>query len=242
MRAPVRSGLLVPVLATLALTAACSHNTYSPPASTLPMGTASTLGQDRTSVSGGVSSLSEMLGVDLQAGYVQLSRGVDDRTDVSIRGSRAEVNERSVKGTSPVAVAGRLGFKHNPGITQRNFAVFGGAGMGRSAAGRFVSGDVGVAVSIENCYLVPTFAARVFASKHIDPRPVDVTTDPDEPRVDTPRPTAGYDAGFALELPMGGCGTRAPFAIRANAGMMKLDDGETQLELAHGTIGAIYRF
>ncbi len=106
-----------------------------------------------------------------------------------------------------------------------------------------MSADVGFSVSYDNCYLIPTFSARVFHSDPIDPRPVDFgSSEAKAPNVDTPRRTLGFDAGAGLELPFGGCGVSAPFALRTNVGILNLYDGETEQELVQGTVDAVFRF
>lgn len=234
--------LLLPLVAVALSTGACAHNTFSPPSSTLPIAPAATLGQDRTAISGGGGGVSGIFGPDIHHGYLELTRGIEDRTDLSIRGTRAQVQERSVRGTNRDGFAGRLGLKHNPGTRQRSLAFLGGVGAGRSAQGRFVSADAGFSLSLDNCHFIPTFTARAFVSEPIDPQQVDLSESIDEHEVDTPKRTRGFDAGMGAELPMGGCGVKAPFALRINVGWMGLYDGETKEEMAHGTIGAVLRF
>jgi len=194
-------------------------------------------------VSAGLSGLSAILGPEIHGGHLEASRGVGAKTELALRWTHVRLQEESSAGTDPTATAVRLGVKHNPGGNQ-NVAVIGGVGGGGTAAGRFYSTDLGLALSIENCHLVPTVAARGIASVPIDPRRVDTSSGGDPPGtdLDTPKRTWGYDLGFGLELPIGGCGGRAPVAVRANVGSLSLYDGETDEHMMQGTIGAVARF
>ena len=243
MKSPARVSLLLPAVATLAMLIGCSHNVYSPPASTLPIESARTLGAERTAVSGALGVAEASFGPNIKTGHLQMRRGISERTDISIRATRARVMAHPSADTDRDLFAGRLGIKHNPGQT-RNFALIGGVGGGRSAGGRYAAGDLGFAASWTNCHAIPTFSTRALLSNPIAPREVDTSDGGDAPGtdMDTPKTTYGFDAGISLEVPIGGCGHLAPLALGGGVGFIQLWDDEEAEAFAVATAGIEGRF
>ena len=215
---------------TLAL-GACSHNVFSPPASTMPLTSAANVAAGRTAVRAEASTVSEfVLGPDIGVGALAARHGVTENLEVDVQGSAGHVFEKSAAGTDRNIYAGRVGAKLNPGTT-RNLAFTAGLGGGHSAAGEFVSADLGIAIAYEDSRLVPFAALRGFVSEPIRAKAVDTGDGTDNPgdHIDTPRTTVGAMTRVGLKLHLAGdwrTNTSDPTLV-AGLGVTKIADDMT---------------
>jgi hypothetical protein len=191
----MRSFLFVPLVAT---SIACSHQVYSPPARTIALDTARNLTPGATSLQVAASAGGAVFGPSLIAADVAVRHGLSEEVEGVFDLSAARVTDETSARTDPSFYGARAGVKINPPGT--GVAVTGGVGGGVApAGGPYVSGDAGLILSIENCYLVPYAAGGGFVSEPLEPRPIQ-TQAGSEPRMDTPETTYGATLGLGLRL------------------------------------------
>lgn len=182
----------------------CSYAVYSPPTRSLPLESAARLPPGRTAVKAEQAINSIVMGSTLTGGSLQVRHGVSETTELAAEGSVQYVHGDSAMNVSPFIVAGRFGVKHAPpGV--RHFAFTAGAGAGHHAAGSFAAGDVGLIASYENCWLIPTIAARAWLSVPIANRALDLGA-PDSPageEVHRPYTTLAFAPSANLRVPLG---------------------------------------
>lgn len=218
-------------LAVLALaTTACSHKVYSPPSQLFAVTPIAALPADKQALELDASQHAQIFDPPLDTGDARMRFGVGDNTELSIEGAAAAVRASDAASTATrTFYTGRAGVRSNP--ERSPFTFFAGAGGGYAAAGgTFVSADAGLAVGFQNCVLVPTFQASAYISEPLDPRPIDVTTDPDKPRFDTPSRTVGgvLRAGLRLSLSPSACrrGEQSTWLV-AGLGVTKMMDADS---------------
>jgi hypothetical protein len=189
----------------LIVAAGCSHRVYSPPTQLFAVTPIAALPQGAQALDVDVSSHTAIFDPPVHAGAARLRHGLGQHTEMSIEGNAAAVRERGVSTAPRAFYTGRAGVRTNP--TAGAVTLFAGAGGGISGAQKFVAGDGGLSIGYQNCVLVPTFQASGFISKPIDGRAIDVTTDAEHPRFDTPTTTLGgvMRAGARLNLSPSAC-------------------------------------
>lgn len=217
------------IIGSVCLAAACTPRVFSPPAHTLPLESAATVGARRTTLLAEGSDHGDVFGPEIVAGAVRVSHGLTETLDVNAQASLVRVVDAAeYSSANPNITSGRVGLKLNP-ERNRYFSVTGGVGGGNSAGGSFVAADVGAIIAFENCYVVPFWSGQVFVSKPINAREIDLSQTGDEMvKGDTPKTTRGFTLGGGLKVPVGGrCGEPRPAAFVAGASVTELNDGET---------------
>jgi hypothetical protein len=141
--------------------------------------------------------------IDGATATIRARGGLTERIELSAETSVLHVGHESAAGTNPNGYAARVGakFRALPWL-----ALTGGLGGGGSAAGGFLSPDLGVIVAWENRYAVPFLSGRAGVSLPIDARQVDVTEVGDgTTHVGTPEQTwiFGATTGVRVPVPVG---------------------------------------
>jgi hypothetical protein len=191
--------------AVLIVVAGCSHRVYSPPSQLFAVTPISTLPQAKQALDIDVSHHAAIFDPPIEAAAGRLRHGMGDNTEVSIEGNAAAVRDDGPSTAERTLYTARVGMRANPAAGA--LTVFAGAGGGVAGADKFVAADGGFAIGYRNCVLVPTFQASAFVSKPVDARAIDVTTDLEHPRYDTPTTTLGgvLRAGARLNLSPSAC-------------------------------------
>lgn len=189
-------------LAACLAAAGCAHEVYSPPARVFPLETVDTLARGDTGVQLEGSQHGALFGVQAWGGSVRARYGLLRGTDIGAEASYIRVSGDSVAHVDPAIYSVRFGGKQR---LLPSLAVVGGAGAGYSAAGAFISPEVGPIAAYENRYLVPFLSMRAGLSVPIAPRDVDTAKSGEDPEIDRPRLTwlLGPTAGLRLPLPSG---------------------------------------
>jgi len=196
-------------LASLLLCTACNTHVFSPPAGSFPIESAATVGAGRKSVGVDLAFASPVFGPSFSTYRASYRHGLGETLEVSAAPSMIWIAGSSAADSHPGIYAVRAALKYAP--IPHVAAAF-GLGTGASAAGAFVSPDLGVTLAWENPYLVPFASARAFFSAPIAARRVHFTTgddadehDPDSARdayFRTPRFSYGVQFGFGLRVPL----------------------------------------
>lgn len=180
------------------LAAGCAHHVYSPPARMMPLESVATLSRGETGVQGEFGGASWINGTTAS---LRARRGVTERVELSGEASAVHVGRDSAAGTNRNGYALRAGAKYEalPWL-----AVVGGFGGGSSAAGGFLSPDVGLIVAWENRYVVPFLSGRASVSLPVNARQVDVTEVGDATTfVGKPERTWIFGGTAGLRVPLG---------------------------------------
>jgi len=184
------------------LLAGCNSTLFSPPARPMPLESAATLPRGDTGIHVEGGSHGRMFGPNLLSGTARVRHGIAEDVDVAAEVSTMHVDVRpdvptsastfvhSVRGGAKVRLAKPL-------------AIAGGLGGGFSAAGAFVSPEVGPIVAWENRYVVPFLATRFGVSQPISPRAVDTSQQQDWTRIDRARTTWLVTGVAGLRIPIG---------------------------------------
>jgi hypothetical protein len=191
----------IPIGALLCAVAAsgCNRHVFSPPARIGVLESAATVGQGRTGVQVEGSDNGSLLGPDVTTGTLQGRHGISRSVDLSLSSSFVHIKGGAHE--NPNALTHRAGAKLG---VARWFAVDAGLGAGYSAAGAFVSPDLGVVAAWENPYLVPFYGLTFLASVPIGPRSVDVSHADETPgtHLGKPKPTFGVGSLMGLRVPL----------------------------------------
>lgn len=213
----------------LVATAACSQRVYAPPSQLFAVTPIAALPEAKQSLEIEASHHAQIFDPPIEAGAARLRIGLGSDTEASLEGSTAGVRDDGPSPESRTFYTGRAGLRSNPGKSA--LTLFAGAGGGFGAAGgTFVSADAGIAVGHVNCVLVPSLQASAYVSEPLDPKPIDVTVDVDDPTFDTPHTTVGgvVRAGLRLSLSPSACrrGERAPW-LYAGFGVTAMMDADS---------------
>jgi len=186
------------LLFALVLTA-CSQHVYSPPSQAFGISGIRPLASGQQSVDLELSQHAAMWDPAIGAGAARLRTGVGDNTEVSAEGTVLGVQDDGPSRADRTVFAARAGVRTNPG--KAPYALFAGLGGGYSpAGGGFAAADAGIAIGYDNCVVVPVLQGAGMFSRPIDARPVDVTDDPDNPKMSTALPTFGLDVRAGLRV------------------------------------------
>ncbi len=217
------------------LATACSQHVYSPPTQAFALEPIAALPDGRQAVDLELSRSAQVFDPAIDAGALRLRSGVGNNTELSVEGTSFTVQDTGPSTANRTFYAGRAGVRINPDRGALSFT--GGVGGGYSAAGgTFAAVDAGAAIGYQNCVLVPSAQISGYASAPMgDARPVDVSTNSDDPPVySTPQRTLGVElrAGLRLALDRDTCRHGQPTTwLSAGAGTTTMVDATT-----HGTL------
>jgi hypothetical protein len=182
------------------LVSGCSYHVLSPPSRVAPLETprALAVAQNAIAVEGAVSP--GVFDPTIVSGALRYRRGLAKQLDGVAELTAMHVLGRpSTVKTWPGAYALRAGVKHEAAKT---LALTFGLGAGGSAAGGFISPDLGLILGYENRYLVPFFSARGFLSQPLAARSVDLGEDDGQRQFSTPSTTWGTSAALGVRIPL----------------------------------------
>ncbi len=212
------------IVSLLALGQACTPHVFSPPGRTIALEAPATVGDGETAiqVSGGASG--EVFGEAVVHGGARVRHGLTDELELTVDGTAIYFTNRDspFETSAHQGIYGaRLGVKR---AYTRHFALTAGMAGGGSAAGGFLSPDVGFVLGYDNPYFVPFFGGRVFLSQPLNTHEIVIVDN----GMDTFH-TAQTSYGFAIET-----GGRVPFgpredragAITGGMGLTLLGDGD----------------
>jgi hypothetical protein len=189
-------------LVTLPFLAGCNSTLFSPPARPMPLESAATLPRGDTGIQVEGASSSRIFGPSVVSGTLRVRHGVTDDLDVAVEATAAHIDaEADVPTPTSRAIHALRGAAKLR--LAKSFAIAGGLGGGWSAAGAFVSPDVGPIVAWENRYVVPFIATRVGVSQPISPHEVDTSQAQDGSRIDRARTTWLVGGVVGLRVPLG---------------------------------------
>jgi hypothetical protein len=228
---------------------ACSPRVFSPPTGTIPIESARPVGEGKVGIRAEGTRGGAVFGPDIYSARASASYGINEQLDVNIAPSLLWVGGSRSGDSHPGSYALRGGLKY---ARVKHVALTGGLGAGGSAAGAFVSPDLGGVLAWENPYLVPFGSARGLMSIPLAARHVHFTTDdgvageeddadelPDRFRL-KPRFTYGFQfaLGLRLPLPWETLDKSALFrpSFQCALGVTRLRDSGGQLE-GYGMIG-----
>ena len=190
----------VSVLMISALLVGCSYRVVSPPARMAPLESPATLpvGTNGLAAEGGFASAT--FGPEVIFGSVRYRRRlIEEQLDGSI-----EVNGLHVLGGTDVSTF-REAYSLHLGLKYRMLGVLslvGGVGGGGSAAGGFISPDVGFIAGFEKPYVIPFISVRGFLSQPFAAREIDLGIDDDERKRGTPQTTFGLVTLSGVRVPL----------------------------------------
>jgi hypothetical protein len=199
------------LLAGLALCVACNTHVHSPPIGTFPIEGPASVGGQRQSVSGDASFAKATFGPSASTYRLSYRYGLSEQLEVSASPSMIWIAGASPGDSHPGIYGVRAAVKYAP---IRHVSASLGVGGGASAAGAFLSPDVGLTLGWDNRYLVPFAAGRFFLSAPVAPRAVHFTigddsgdrphdrdADPDRYRR-TPHFSYGVQVSAGLRAPL----------------------------------------
>ena len=168
--------LVIPTLALLSLTPACS-GVYAPPSRTMPLETARAAGRGATELQIEGGGGAGVFHFEAAGGGARVSHGVTDHVTASVEGAAIVADGGSEHGTQ-MAYTSRAGVHVHP-ANQQHLALTGGVGGGVSGLlGSWVTADLGGVGSVGGRYATGFLSAEGFVSQPIESRPV--TYDRDE--------------------------------------------------------------
>lgn len=234
----MRLSLWVLLAITLALSG-CTRHVFSPPTRLVPVETASTLEASETSAGLHAGPRGALFGPSLVVVAGQGRHGVTEDLELGADLNYMYVSDESegiAVDYSRHAFSGRASLKWAPEVLGQYVALVGGVGGGHSAAGSFVSPDVGVLLSYD-WYVTPIVSAGVFVSQPIGAKTLDLRETPDDdPLLSTPEFTYGYSLATGLAIPI----KRVKFTLGLSLDVV--NDSERQLPFLGLTAGWSYRF
>lgn len=188
-------------LLVLCLAPGCSYHVLSPPARAAPLESPRTLpvGQNAIAVEGAAQS--GVFDPTIVSGALRYRRGLTKRLDgVADMTAFHVLGRPSDLKTWPGAYALRLGVKQE--ASRDVFALTFGLGAGGSAAGGFISPDLGFILGYENRYFVPFLSVRAFISQPLGARRVVLGEEDGERRASTPATTLGAGGALGFRIPL----------------------------------------
>jgi len=188
----------------------CTPHVFSPPAGSFLVESSETVGAGKHGVRGEFFAGGALFGPEVLSARASYRHGVSDELELSAAPAIISVLGGRAGDSSPNVYALRVGAKYAP---VKHVALVGGLGGGSSAAGGFVSPDLGVIGAYENPYFVPFVSARGLISAPVAARTVHFTVDdgagdtddeddlPDEYR-QRPELTYGLQLSVGARLPL----------------------------------------
>jgi hypothetical protein len=191
--------------------AGCAVRVFSPPTGSYPIESAAPLKDGAQSVSGEAFGGGAIFGPEVFSFRSNYRRGVSERLELSASPSMIWIAGGRPGDSHPGIYALRVGAK----LRLFHFvSLTGGLGGGASAAGGFVSPDVGLVTAWENRFVVPFASVRGIFSQPLNARRVHFTLDDDaadggedtDVEPDThrlkPRSTFGTQLAVGVKLPL----------------------------------------
>jgi hypothetical protein len=178
----------------------CAYHVFSPPARLLPLESAQVLPEGGSAVAFDLGHAGALFGPELSAVGVRYRRNVAAELDGVAEASLLHVRGSGPDTSNPNALTLRAGGKFG---VWRHLALTFGAGGGASAAGGFVSPDLGLVLAFENRYFVPFVSVRGFASQPIHARRVRLGEDEDGyEQFGRPLLSFGFAAAAGVRIPL----------------------------------------
>ncbi len=210
--------------------AGCGAHAYSPPARIATVETARTLEEGETShqLAGGL--FSEVLGAEGGLVSVRVRHGVSDALELGGDVTLIHITSEGAGDPHPNIYEGRAALRWGPEWAGDYVALTAGLGGGASAAGGFVSPDIGLNIAYENRYVVPFLTGSLLVSVPVGAKAVDLSDFDSEPGTDmqTPVTTKGAVLGAGISIPVH-FGTSEDLhkgSIGLSVSWTWLDDGE----------------
>ncbi len=210
--------------------AGCGAHVYSPPARVATVETARTLEESETShkLAGGL--FSELFGAEGGIVSVQARHGVTDALELGGDATLIHIASRGVADQHPNIYSGRAALRWGPEWAGDNVALTAGLGGGVSAAGGFVSPDIGLNIAYENRYIVPFVTGSLLVSVPVGATAVDLSKSDEAigTNVQTPVTTKGAVIGAGISIPVyfGASENLHRGSIGLSVSWMWLDDGK----------------
>ncbi len=225
-----RSSLVLASVGLLSWSTACNSAVFSPPARVLPLESAATLPRGDIGIQAEGAGSGAAFGVSALSGTIRARRGMSENLDGSVEATLVRIGGDPAADVNRSVVATRVGAKYR---VLPSLALTGGLGGGGSAAGGFMSPDVGAIVAWENRYVVPFASVRGGLSQPIGATSVDVTRrgDPIGTNVGTPKLTWLVSGSAGLRVPI------AKWSVLGGVGVTHLADvrdKETVISLGGG--------
>ncbi len=183
----------------------CISHLYSPAARMAPLESARPVGKGKVSTAAAIGHYAEETGFEGTNVSVKLRRGVTEHSEAGLDANvMVGDNSDAASHVDPNIWSARLGGKWAPALLHDWVSLAYGVGGGTSAAGTFVSPDVGVIGAYENPYVVPFVSVDGFVSVPLDPQPVDVSSDTQDPgtNVYTVKTTWGATLAGGVKVPI----------------------------------------
>lgn len=191
--------------------AGCHAYVYSPPTGSFPVESSATVARGKHGVRGEAFTGGALFGPQILSFRGSYRQGVHDKLELSAAPAISHIQGRQAGDSRPNIYALRAGAKYAP---VKHFALIAGLGGGASAAGGFISPDLGLIAAYENRYFVPFFTARGLVSVPVRPRSVHFTkgdgannglddedTEADSYRL-TPKRTFGGQLSLGVRVPL----------------------------------------
>lgn len=213
------SSLLVLAFLGIASAVGCTAKPFSPPGRISPLETASAVPRDDVSLQISSGYYGSVFGVEGITVHARGAVGVAEHVDVNFGGDIVHITNEGSSGESPNIWSARVGTRWSPEIFENFAALTGGAAVGASTGGGFVSPDVGMNLAWPNPYLVPYWAMSAFLSVPFAAQAVDVSSIDDPPGTTfiTPQLTWGFTGAggvmVPIELPKGRIGLFAGLGL-----------------------------
>lgn len=183
----------------LAVLSACSYHVLSPPSRALPLESPRVLPVGANAIAAEAAYSDTTFDPAILSAALRYRRGLDKALDGSLDLTLLHVTGRpSSLDTWPQAYALRLGLKYQ---LTGSASLQAGLGGGASAAGGFISPDVGLSVGYENRHLVPFVSVRGFLSQPIRAQRVHLGEEDEVERFSTPQTTWGASGALGVRIP-----------------------------------------
>lgn len=188
--------------------AACSPYLHSPPARMMPLETAQALPKGDIAVQGAFGGGAGIWAPGIGAGTLQARYGFGHGFEGSVEGGFAVIVPRDTEWTTTArrtVLSARTGFKYAPTSW---FGVQAGFGGGGSAAGGYISPDVGIIFSYQG-NVVPFLGGGFYSSYPINGKPIVFEGD-GRTEVLLPDKTLGAYGNFGIRIPFLGSKNDGP--------------------------------
>lgn len=217
-------------LAFVMLCVGCNPHVYSPPAGLIPLEHAGTVGAGQNSLGADVSGYISLTGPSVMGVRAFYRRGIGEQFELTTAPSMIIVVNHGSGDSNPNIYAVRSALKYVPA---NGVGISLGLGAGTSAAGAFVSPDLGASFSIDNLSVIPFAVVRGFLSAPIHAKPVHFTVmennGPEESYEETryslaPRVSFGYQLGAGLRFKLHGEDATVRPALPCGIGLIRIFD------------------
>lgn len=190
--------------------AACSPYLHSPPARMVPLEAAQALGKRDVAIQAAIGGGAAVWGPSVVAGTLQSRYGFGRGFEGAVEGGFAVVGARNTSWNTDASHAlfsGRAGFKYAPASW---FAVQAGFGGGGSAAGGYVSPDVGLIFGYQGEAVVPFLAGGFYSSHPINTKPITFRDGSGAVEALYPDKTLGAYGNFGIRIPLTRSSSESP--------------------------------